>query len=178
MRSEQATPADAAPLAELVNAAYRGAGGRVGWTHEVELVTGSRASADDIAALIADASTTVLVRRSATLLGCVAVAFDSAERCTISTLAVAPELQAGGLGRTLLSDAERFAASKGATIATMTVVRQRQSLIEWYERRGYRRTGDIEAFPYDNSVGAPLRDDLCFVVLEKRLAEAADVGAE
>jgi hypothetical protein len=51
----------------------------------------------------------------------------------------------------------------------MTVVQVRESLIEWYERRGYRRTGDIEPFPYDASVGTPLRDDLHFVVLEKDL---------
>ena len=37
-------------------------------------------------------------------------------------------------------------------------------------RRGYRRTGANDAFPYgDDSVGRPLRTDLRFVVLEKPL---------
>jgi hypothetical protein len=55
-------------------------------------------------------------------------------------------------------------------IAKITVVQQREPLIGWYERRGYRRTGALEAFPYgDESVGTPLRDDLRFVVLEKAL---------
>jgi hypothetical protein len=43
-------------------------------------------------------------------------------------------------------------------------------LIAWYERRGYRRTRALEAFPYDDdSVGTPLCDDLVFVILEKVL---------
>jgi ribosomal protein S18 acetylase RimI-like enzyme len=70
----------------------------------------------------------------------------------------------------LLADAEQLAAKKGATIAKMTVVHQREALIAWYERHGYRRTGNLEAFPYgDDSVGRPLRDDLRFVILEKAL---------
>jgi hypothetical protein len=50
----------------------------------------------------------------------------------------------------------------------MTVVSVRESLIAWYERQGYRRTGETECFPYDDGrFGAPLRPDLVFVVLEK-----------
>jgi hypothetical protein len=38
------------------------------------------------------------------------------------------------------------------------------------QRRGYRRTGETEPFPYDDlSVGVPLRDDLLLVVLRKSL---------
>jgi hypothetical protein len=52
----------------------------------------------------------------------------------------------------------------------MTVISLRSSLIAWYERRGYRRTGESEPFPYgDERVGVPLRDDLHFVVLDKAL---------
>ena len=39
-----------------------------------------------------------------------------------------------------------------------TVIRQREALIAWYERRGYQRTGELKSFPYgDESVGAPRR---------------------
>jgi ribosomal protein S18 acetylase RimI-like enzyme len=173
MQYEAATAADARALARLVNAAYRGAGGRQGWTHEAELIAGDRARAEDIAAMIDDDETTVLVRRGdepRALLGCVAVEMNGADRCTISLLAVDPERQAGGLGRALLADAERFAASRGAKTAKITVVEQRDALIEWYERRGYRKAGAHEAFPYDDSsVGKPRRDDLRLVVLEKAL---------
>jgi ribosomal protein S18 acetylase RimI-like enzyme len=173
MQSEIATVIDAMPLADLVNAAYRGAGGHYGWTHEVELIVGNRASTRDVATLIGGSSTTVLIRRShkpPALLGCIAIEMNSAHHCTISMLAIAPERQAAGLGRALLADAEQFSASKGPMIAKITVVQQRESLIAWYEHRGYRRTGALEAFPYgDDSVGTPLRDDLRFVVLEKIL---------
>jgi ribosomal protein S18 acetylase RimI-like enzyme len=173
MQSDIATVNDAEPLAILVNAAYRGAGGQVGWTHETALIAGNRATAKDIAALIRGGSATVLVRRGdppPALRGCIAIEIDGGCCCTLSMLAVDPGLQASGLGRALLADAEAFAAAKGARTAKMTVVQQRESLIAWYERRGYRRTGALEAFPYDDdSVGTPLRDDLRFVVLEKAL---------
>jgi ribosomal protein S18 acetylase RimI-like enzyme len=173
MRCEIATATDATPLADLVNAAYRGAGGHHGWTHESEILAGNRAGSHDISALIGDNATTVLVCRGPippALIGCVAVEMNGPDRCTISMLAVAPTLQAGGLGRALLAAAEAFATERGVTTAKITVVEQRESLIAWYERRGFRRTGKLEAFPYgDASVGNPLRDDLRFVVLEKSL---------
>ena len=50
----------------------------------------------------------------------------------------------------------------------MTVIRQRPELIAWYERRGYRRTGENRPFPYGNPrFGLPTRDDLVFDVLKK-----------
>jgi hypothetical protein len=52
----------------------------------------------------------------------------------------------------------------------MTVLAVRETLISWYQRRGYRETGVTEAFPYgDERFGRPLRSDLYFVVLEKEL---------
>jgi hypothetical protein len=44
------------------------------------------------------------------------------------------------------------------------------SLIAWYERRGYQRTGETKPFPYgDERVGIPKLDDLEFVTLAKAL---------
>jgi ribosomal protein S18 acetylase RimI-like enzyme len=173
VQSEIAVAIDAKHISDLVNAAYRGASGRRGWTHEAELIAGERTRWKDVAAMIDNTSTTVLVRRGnspSALLACVAVEMNSPSRCTISMLAVAPEFQTAGVGRDLLADAEQFAAARGVTIAKMTVVEQRKSLIAWYEGRGYRKTGAHEAFPYgDDSVGTPLRDDLRFVILEKVL---------
>jgi hypothetical protein len=52
----------------------------------------------------------------------------------------------------------------------MHVVNVRDALIAWYLRRGYRKTGETEPFPYsDDRFGAPLRDDLSFLVPEKEL---------
>ena len=85
-------------------------------------------------------------------------------------LTVSPGLQAGGLGRHLLGEAERYAREWGASDVVMTVISVRDSLIAWYERRGYLRTGERRPFPRgDERFGRPERDDLEFVVLEKPL---------
>jgi len=50
------------------------------------------------------------------------------------------------------------------------VIDVRDTLIAWYQRRGYHRTGISKPFPYgDVRFGIPKRDDLRFAVLEKAL---------
>lgn len=169
-----ATSADIEELCSLVNAAYRGQGSRPGWTHETELIEGRRADPASLAAML-EQEITVLLWRASTddkLIGCVAVQpQDGSTTWYISMLAIDPEQQAAGLGRTLLNAAESYVAERGATTARMTVIQLREPLIAWYERRGYKRTGETESFPYeDQSVGNPLRADLHFVVLEKALS--------
>ena len=54
----------------------------------------------------------------------------------------------------------------------ITVVNVRAALISWYERKGYRLTGEIRPFPYgDNRFGIPTRNDLEFLVLIKSLSD-------
>jgi ribosomal protein S18 acetylase RimI-like enzyme len=172
MMFQPATAADIADIVALMNAAYRGIGGDAGWTHEIGVVDGTRTDEATIATLLASPTGTILLMRDAAdhaLLGCV-----SLDRTAdigvwyLAMLTVDPRRQAGGLGRRLLAGAEQHARAAGARGITMTVVWLRDSLIAWYERRGYRRTGATEPFPYDDaSVGTPLRDDLHFVVLDK-----------
>ena len=76
----------------------------------------------------------------------------------LGMLTINPTRQAGGLGRALLEHAESFALAAGAQTMRLTVIEQRDSLIAWYERRGYRRTGEVKPFPYgDERVGSPKR---------------------
>jgi hypothetical protein len=50
----------------------------------------------------------------------------------------------------------------------MNVVNVRDTLIAWYLRRGYHKTGETEPFPYgDDRFGAPLRDDFSFRSLRR-----------
>ena len=85
--------------------------------------------------------------------------------------AVWPQLQAGGVGRRVLAEAERLARDDwGCDTMEMTVIGQRDELIAWYGRRGYAMTQERRPFPYHDLVnGAALRDDLYFAVLEKPL---------
>jgi ribosomal protein S18 acetylase RimI-like enzyme len=181
VRVSSATTTDAVALADLINSAYRAQGQAAGWTHEVGLLAGSRTDTASISAVIAKGEATVLLLRRGTdakLLGCISVEPMDATRGYISMLAIDPEQQACGHGRLLLAEAETFAYAQGAEYARMTVIQQRQTLIAWYERRGYCRTGEVIPFPYDDpSVGTPLRNDLRLVVLEKPLTPT-DTAAE
>ena len=172
---EPCTEADAAAIATLVNAAYRGVDGVGGWTNEIAMVDGPRTTAAAITAEFADGAVIILgLREDGELLACVRlerVPGQSGEpACLIGMLAVHPGLQDRGLGRIMLERAEQEALGWGVALARMSVVAMRDSLIAWYERRGYRRTGETEPFPYeDDRFGTPLRPDLAFIMLEKKL---------
>jgi ribosomal protein S18 acetylase RimI-like enzyme len=91
--------------------------------------------------------------------------------------AVTPTGQGRGRGRAIVREAERVAGEEwGAARLRMTVISQRHELIAWYERLGYRLTGETEPFPYGNErFGIPTRPDLAFVVLAKSLGPFADL---
>jgi GNAT superfamily N-acetyltransferase len=169
-----AVKADLPALAKLMNFAYRGTGPTASWNTESRYIEGNRTSEaalmEEIAAkpeaflLIAEHNAT------APILGCVWLEPLSAKTWYLGSLAVDPSLQKSGVGRNLLALAEQWAKERGAGIIEMHVINVRDTLIAWYERRGYRLTGVTHSFPYgDNRFGTPLRDDLSFVVLEKDL---------
>src|SRR3546814_18826484 len=83
--------------------------------------------------------------------------------------AVVPGLQGGGIGKALLAECERIVRDDWRLPdVRMTVIDIRDELIAFYERRGYRRTGNYKPFPPgDERFGIPKRDDLRFEVLEQ-----------
>jgi ribosomal protein S18 acetylase RimI-like enzyme len=85
--------------------------------------------------------------------------------------AVSPTMQGAGLGKVVMAEAERQAREAwGVREMHMTVISVRDDLIAWYERRGYRRTGQMSPFPYgDERFGIPQRADLQFELLVKPL---------
>lgn len=173
-----ATTADLPEIARLVNSAYRGDAARQGWTSESDLLDGQRTDPVSLAAELAGPnSSTILCLRDAAagpILACVFLekvqVGDTAVRCYLGMLTVSPGLQDRGLGRILLDRAEDHAREWGADAVVMTVISIRDTLIAWYERRGYRRTGETKPFPHgDERFGVPRTSDLYFVVLEKIL---------
>ena len=166
-----ATTADVPLLVELVTSAYRGESSRSGWTTEADLLEGNRIVPGVLLADIArPRSRILLAERDGTLLGCAHVAEEDGAGY-FGMFAVRPGLQGAGMGRAILAEAERVAGEDWALpLMRMTVIDLRVELIEWYERRGYRRTGQTRPFPgTDPRFGLPLRDDLRFAVLEKEL---------
>ena len=169
-----ARDSDLEAIAALVNSAFRGESSRAGWTTEADLVGGQRTDAASLRAdLAAHPGAVLLTMRdepAGALLGSVWLEPKSAEVWYLGMLTVRPDLQARGLGRRMLQEAERYAAAQGARRMRMTVITLRDTLLEWYERRGYRRTGELLPFPYGNDrFGLPQRDDLQFEALEREL---------
>jgi ribosomal protein S18 acetylase RimI-like enzyme len=167
IRITPAARADAPALKGLLEAAYRGDSARAGWNHEADILDDERTSREELEALLADPTVTILTAREGEqLIGCVAVTRKDAGLAYLGMLCVLPTLQSAGLGRRLLDAAESLARSEGIAGMEMTVIDSRESLIAWYERRGYRRTGETRPFPV-------LRDPpVTFAVLEKRLGAA------
>jgi ribosomal protein S18 acetylase RimI-like enzyme len=166
-----AVETDGAAIVALIESAYRGETSRAGWTTEADLLGGQRTDAEEIAELIRDPSSRVLLATQGDdILGCVLLRQEPAG-AYLGMLAVRPGLQAKGMGKQILAEAEARARREfGSQHARMTVIEQRKELIAWYERRGYADTGRREPFPYGNPrFGLPKRDDLRFVVLAKAL---------
>ena len=168
-----ATGDDVPQIVELVESAYRGDASRVGWTTEADLLDGQRTDAVAVAETVtSDASLVLLASDDAgVLVACCQLDRRDDGVCYFGLFAVRPGLQGAGVGGEMLARAEDEArASFAASTMEMTVIEQRSELITWYERRGYRKTGDSRPFPYgDERFGIPRRDDLRFVVLTKSL---------
>lgn len=172
MKFREAEPADVPALHALIESAYRGQSARAGWTHEADLLGGQRTDEASLREIVGEIAQSIrMAEEGAALHGCVLVSDKGSRRAYLGMLTVRPDLQAGGLGRALLAEAERYAREDlGATVMEMTVIRQRRELIEWYLRRGYALTGREEPFPLDDErFGLPKTRDLVFVVLEKQL---------
>jgi ribosomal protein S18 acetylase RimI-like enzyme len=167
-----ATHADIPALIDLVTSAYRGEASRAGWTTEADLLDGQRVDAQGLAADIArPRSVILLAERAGDLLACAHVAEEDGAGY-FGMFAVRPDQQGAGVGKAVMAEAERQVAQVlGLDSIRMAVIDVRDSLIAFYERRGYRRTGILKPFPYgDERFGIPKRPDLRFEVLEKPLA--------
>src|SRR3546814_34395 len=158
-------------LVVLVTSAYRGDASRAGWTTEADLLDGNRIDPDVLRGDIQRPDSRVrLAQREGQVLGCAHVAIEDGAGY-FGMFAVNPQLQAAGIGKALLAEAERIVREDWKLpMMRMTVIDLREDLIAWYERRGYRRTGTKKPFPaVDPRFGLPKREDLRFEVLEKAL---------
>jgi len=162
---ERASLADAPALKRLLEAAYRGDSARRGWNHEADILDDERVTDEELSELLADPQVTMLAaREGGRCIGSVAVSRKDGSLAYLGMLCVEPDLQSSGLGRRLLDAAEQTARDAGIQAMEMTVIDGRDTLIAWYARRGYVRTGETRPFPV-------LRDPpITFVVLEKPLA--------
>lgn len=167
----RALPEDVPAIVALVESAYRGDASRAGWTTEADMLDGQRIDRAGVCELIANPRGCVLLAESkAELLACAQLE-KVGESGYFGMFSVRPLRQGAGLGRAVLAEAERIARDEwGCAQMQMTVISIRDELIEWYERRGYRRSGIFKPFPYgDERFGIPRRDDLRFEIMARPL---------
>ena len=163
-----ATEADIPALDNLVNSAYRGESSKKGWTTEADLLDGIRTNETSLWAMLQHPNAVILKYEEASqLTGCVYLE-QKGNALYLGMLTVSPEAQAGGIGKQLMAAAEQRAKDLHCRAITMTVITVRHELIAWYERRGYRATGETKPFPNDPNFGLP-RQPLAFIVMEKEV---------
>ena len=169
-----AVESDYPAIIDLINLAFRGTGPEASWNTEVVFIEGPRLTESLFREeLTAKSEAHFLIHRehpSGPILGTVLLDPKPDNTWYLGLLTIHPSLQKNHLGRALLAAAEDFAREHRARRIQMTVVNVRDTLIAWYQRRGYTLTPETRPFPYhDERFGRPLRNDLYFVVLEKDL---------
>lgn len=171
-RLERAQDGDIAEVVSLLNRAYRGTGDDIRWTTETGLINGDRINETTLRRELVDTSHAMLMvwRFHGDVRGCVWLEPQADGVWYLGSLAIEPQLQNEKLGRRLLESAEKWVGANGGKAIKITVIDVRAALIGWYERRGYRRTGQKMPFPEsDNRFGTPAKSGLRFEELEKSI---------
>ena len=180
----KAVASDADAIAAIVNSAYRGESSRKGWTTEADLLEGARTNSTEInelisangsAILLAETATNTVVNPipPATIIGSVHLSkTDDDGGCAgyFAMFAINPDLQAGGIGKQMIREAELFVQREwNARKMVMEVIPVRNELIAFYERRGYQLTGKVKPFPVNPELWSPKASALQLAQMEKRL---------
>jgi len=179
-----ARQSDTPSLVALIERAYRGEDTAGNWNSEAHLLKGPRTNDEEISTLIArEDSRFIIAEAGGRLAGCSLVQglddptrnwssadgpVDSGAASPAATavnaayfgmFAIDPGIHGGGIGKTLIAEAERRVQELwGANQMVMTVINLRTALIEWYQRRGYRLTGATLPFPFSDTTGETTRD--------------------
>jgi ribosomal protein S18 acetylase RimI-like enzyme len=169
LKYQIAKPGDEKQISDLVNSAYRGESSKKGWTTEADLLGGQRTDPLAIQDLILNPQTVLLCAfENSKLIGVVQLQNNNSE-VYLGLFTIDPSCQAQGFGKVFLEQAEKFCQHRfAAKKIWMTVITARAELVAWYERRGYKKTGQYKEFPYgDERFGIPKRPDLKMEILEK-----------
>jgi ribosomal protein S18 acetylase RimI-like enzyme len=163
-----ASQLDAEVIANLVNMAYRPESGRSGWTHESDLVSGSRANVDQVVDVISKPDSVILLGiKGSEIVACIHIEKDGSIGY-IGMFAVNPTLQGAGVGKLMLAYAEWYASENFSSDKfIMVVVSSRSELISFYQRRGYQKTDSIVDYPLSAGTGIPKHPGLKIEILEK-----------
>lgn len=161
-----AEPKDSVVLTKMINRAYRAQTAK-SWTNEALIISGDRISEVQLQRLIEQQHTHHLNSQlliaelndhaKSEIIGCIALSYNHQD-VEIGTFCIAPEFQNSGYGQHVLKAAELYAMKHQPKLKSLSmwVLDVRSELIEYYERRGYLKTGSVDAYPLDADVGQPL----------------------
>jgi GNAT superfamily N-acetyltransferase len=149
-----ATPADAANITAIINAAFRIA--------EEFFVDGNRITQAEVEKLL-EKGVFLLAETGDQLDGCVYVELRG-ERSYLGLLSVDPNRQQGGLGSLLMNAAESYCRERGAHFMDILIVNLREELPSFYRKRGYVENGTTP-FPEDVETKIPCH----FITMAKSL---------
>jgi GNAT superfamily N-acetyltransferase len=160
---------DVPELNILVNSAYRGETSKLGWTTEANLLDGARIDETTLGSYFDNPNIIVLKNtdKHGAITGCVYLEVR-APQLYVGMFSVSPTLQNKGTGRELLQAAEAYAKQLNCNALTMTVISTRFELIRWYERRGFKATGEIQPFHEGTKFGI-IKQPIALIVMEKAL---------
>lgn len=163
-----ASKEDVQELAVLINSAYRGDASKKGWTTEADLLKGElRTDISTLTDLIDNPQSVILKYTTAENVIAGSVYLEIQKKgLYLGMLTVSPLLQAAGIGRQILLAAEEYAKEKECPCIFMSVISVRHELIAWYERHGYKNSGETKPFPDDDQFGIPTQF-LEFIIMEK-----------
>ena len=169
MNISKATQQDIPELTTLINSAYRGETSKKGWTTEADLLEGKRTDTNMLAQMMKRENAAFLkfCDEGDALKGCVYLERKN-NKMYVGMLTVSPTEQAKGIGKKLLFASEDYAHKFNCSAMQMRVFSVRAELIDWYERHGYHKTGEIIPFTPDAKFETS-KQLLEFLVLEKEL---------
>jgi len=160
---------DIPAITSLLNRSYRGESSRAGWTTEADLLGGRRIDEAGLLQLLNDSNSLILIAQSDETILATIHAHREADTVHFGLFAVEPTLQTKGIGKALLAYAESETHTRwGIQSAVMEVISHRRELIAYYERRGYRRTGETIPFPESDLWDIKV-DSLRLAVLTKEI---------
>lgn len=165
-----ATPEDANQIQELVQAAFRTEDSRPDWTGNTELASTFRIDVEEVASKIANPENTILMAfdNDNSLVASIEVSKRDGNCGRLSMIAVSDRYQRSGVGRFVLAYAEAYCRRVwGAEKFSLNALSIRKTLIEWYMRQGYQKTGETSPFPRERFISVALPEDMCFIEMEK-----------
>ena len=163
---------DAQAIAALINSAYRGESSRKGWTTEADILDGLRTTTAEVGKIIKRDNAFMLIGvlndEIVATICCEWQELAFKNTVHFGMIAVKPSLQNKGYGKSLIKAAEAMTLRQWRVAGFhMAVISIRHELIAFYERLGYKRTGEFVDFPVKSDVWQPKVEGLNLQYLAK-----------